>query len=291
NRSLNACLSSSFNIFISFRFKYNLQNNVLINNYLRTKWVTLLVFNPFKITLKIRDLILERSINNQIENAYNSIKANSIENVTSIPLFYPTYGYGTLEYDLDDFTRFPTVKETIVEVVNNVWVSNKKGSYEFHIREEENAIETENFLPLVLVDGILIQNHNEVIDFSAKKIKKISVFRDKYIYGSKIFGGILSIKTINGNNIFSKDYLHKIKLFKPENRKSYFKQEYDGSNTFNRIPDYRNQLLWLPNFKLDKKEKTIEFYTSDYNGDYEICLEGFTNEGNPISLKEIITVK
>jgi len=66
---------------------------------------------------------------------------------------------------------------------------------------------------------------------------------------------------------------------------------YGSDNKFNRIPDYRNQLLWIPNFKLDRQEKIIKFFTSDNKGVYEICLEGFTNDGKPVSLKQNITIK
>jgi hypothetical protein len=66
---------------------------------------------------------------------------------------------------------------------------------------------------------------------------------------------------------------------------------YDGSKNLERIPDFRSQLLWLPNLVLDTKYKEITFYTSDNVGDYEVSLEGFTNEGIPVSLKEVFSVK
>ena len=79
-------------------------------------------------------------------------------------------------------------------------------------------------------------------------------------------------------------------MFRPLKIKNYFNQIYDNSKKSDRIPDYRSQLLWLPNFNLNKNEDSLYFYTSDNNGDYEISLEGFTNEGKPVSLREIISV-
>ena len=79
-------------------------------------------------------------------------------------------------------------------------------------------------------------------------------------------------------------------MFKPLRNKNYFKQVYAEDDKFNRIPDFRSQLLWEPNFNLNKNEDTIFFFTSDNNGDYEISLEGFTNDGQPVSLREIISV-
>ncbi|MNL81466.1 hypothetical protein D3C87_2085940 [compost metagenome] len=57
-----------------------------------------------------------------------------------------------------------------------------------------------------------------------------------------------------------------------------------------RIPDFRNQLLWNPDVKLNKDSQT-SFYTSDVAGNYEIRLEGFAKNGTPVSIKELIEVK
>jgi len=57
----------------------------------------------------------------------------------------------------------------------------------------------------VLIDGVLIQNHNSIIDFSAENIKSIGVVRDKYIYGGQSFMGVINIETLKG------DYIHPFK--------------------------------------------------------------------------------
>lgn len=42
---------------------------------------------------------------------------------------------------------------------------------------------------------------------------------------------------------------------------------------------------------MSNKEMIINFFTSDNNGEYEICIEGFTANGNPVSLRDFIIVK
>jgi len=68
---------------------------------------------------------------------------------------------------------------------------------------------------------------------------------------------------------------------------------YDGITEIesSRIPDYRQQLLWMPEFNFYGNEQEITFYTSDNKGVYEISFEGFTSQGKPVSIKEIITVE
>jgi len=245
-----------------------------------------LVFNAFSITPEIKDLILERSIHNQLENAYNSIKSDSINDLKLVSPFYQKPDI--LEYVLDDYARFPTVKETFVEVIDKAWIIKENENYVFRLRSNDAS----NLSPILLVDGILIQNHTEFVDFNPKKIRKISILRDKYIYGSQKFGGIISVETMNNDfkNNISEDYITTHQLFRPEITKTYFTPNYTNKKKLDRIPDFRTQLFWLPNLILNKKETSISFYTSDGHGTYEISLEGFTNKGNPISIRKTITV-
>lgn len=249
-----------------------------------------LVFNNFSITPSQKDLLLEYSIQNQIENAYSSVKRDTISNKK--PLQFFSNSNDSENYLLDGYTRFSTIKETVVEIIDNVWIRRKKGNYTFHVRGKE-LYDKDIFLPLVIVDGILVQNYNEIVDYNARKVKKISIVRDKFKFGTYNFQGIISIETLEKNykSDSSGKYIENIKLIKTLTNKNYFNQVYDGSEKLDRIPDYRRQLLWKPKFSLNKKETVITFYTSDNKGDYEICFEGFNSQGIPISLREVISVK
>ena len=246
-------------------------------------------FYDFKITPKTKDYILKRSIYNQIENAYSSLKPHTIKNIDSVAPFYKSKAK---VYYLDDYTRFPTIKETVVEIIKEVYIKQRKENSTFHVRLYNQAFES-NLSTLLLIDGILIQNHNELLNLNAKNIEKISVLDDEYIFDSMVFDGIISIQTFNGDYQadLSGIYIEKLPLFTPLAIKNYNNQIYDNSKKSDRIPDYRSQLLWLPNFNLNKNKDALFFFTSDNTGDYEISLEGFTNEGLPISLRKIISVK
>ncbi|NOQ92330.1 MAG: hypothetical protein GQ552_06390 [Flavobacteriaceae bacterium] len=248
-----------------------------------------LEFYKFRITSQEKELILNHSINNQIENAYSREKLDSLISASQI---IPFYNDKAKNYLLDDFTRFKTLKETFIEIVPEVYSRQKKGSYTFHVRVYNSEIET-GLLPLVIIDGNLIQNQNELLDLNSNKIKSISIVDKMYLYGSQIFEGIISINTFDGDytSMISGGSVKNINLLKPLANKMYFNQVYGKTNSTNRIPDYRRQLLWEPNFKFNKDQETITFYTSDVKGAFEICLEGFNVEGNPVSLKDIFYVK
>lgn len=247
-----------------------------------------LTFNNFTITPKIKDLILQHSIDNQIENAYSKVKTDSI---IGIPTFLPFYSKASHEYLLDDYTRFPTIKETILEVIEQASVRQKNNKYRIHVRVYDEGVES-GLRSLLLIDGLFIQDHHDVVVSKANKIKKISVVNEQYIYGSEIFEGIIIMETFEGDykNKITGNFSKNIKLFKPLAKKKYFKQVYDGSDKLNRIPDYRSQLLWEPNLELKSKEIDYTFYTSDLTGEFEIRFEGFNKIGKPVSVTKTFNV-
>lgn len=250
-----------------------------------------LVFKTFTIDSKLKSLILERSVYNQVENAFSELKLDTIvRNESTVPVYrrFPQ------KYNLDDYTRFPTIRETVSEIVEHVWVQKEAGGQEvLQVRKEDYTTKS-NRAPLVIVDGILIQEHGDVIDFNARNVKTINVSRKECVVNSIIYNGIIALETINGDflDTYTKDYVSAVELVPPMPAKVYFAPKYAGSNkyTTDQIPDFRQQLYWLPHLKLDREETQIDFYTSDVEGTYEIHLEGFTRKGKPVSIKETFEV-
>ena len=82
----------------------------------------------------------------------------------------------------------------------------------------------------------------------------------------------------------------KIELDRPRLPKRYYAQTHtSGSN--NRIPDFRDQLLWRPSVTIEGKELGLSFFTSELPGEYEVSLEGFSIYGRPVAIKESFTVE
>nr|WP_299068504.1 hypothetical protein [uncultured Allomuricauda sp.] len=249
-----------------------------------------LSFGNFVISKEIENFILERSVQNQIENVYREIKTDSIKQASHKEPFYRKY---TTVYNLDDFTRFSNLQETIIEVVNQVSIRklNNKGRV-FEIRPEEGLTDT-NLQPMVFVDGLFMKRHEDFMDYSAKKIKTISFSRGKYFLGTQLFQGVISFETIGGDfyNDFYAPYIIDVDLFKPQPQKEYHTQDYSGNKLQKRIPDFRHQLLWEPNLDLSDEDKELVFYASDVVGNYELVLEGFTSIGKPVSVKKSFVVR
>jgi len=258
---------------------------ILLNNQPSINYGDL-VFNNFELSSKLKNAILQRSIHNQIENAYFKAKPDSIKSIKSTKLFQENK---IQTYLLDDFTRFPTLKETIIEIIPEIVIKKTKEHSFFKVKFESKY----DVLPLVLFDGVLIQKHDDIINYDSHKISQISFLKEEYIYGSERFNGIILIETKDGS-FKSKEYgdhVKNITLSKPQTIKKYYNQTYKTGHKHDRIPDYRSQLFWNPNVKLDGEKTILIFYTSDSKGQFEVCLEGFSKKGKAVSLKKIITVK
>ncbi len=269
------------------RNKYNLSidKNIEIDK-------SKLAFNEFHFNSSIKDFIINRSINNQIENSYYSVKPDSIQAIIQKPYFYNDEN--SVSYILDEYKNFPTLNETFIEVIDPVYKKRMEGEVSFYIKHRKDFV-NDGAAPLVLMDGIMVQDYDELLAYKSSKVKKITIQPNRVYFGAETYAGVIAIETKEGNfkDEMNKKDVTSLKLFKPLSIKKYFKQEYTEENKefYSRIPDYRNQLLWEPSVKLSSNKIKISFYTSDLSGDFEIVLEGFSNIGEAVSLKKIFTVK
>lgn len=250
---------------------------------------TPLDFQKFYIDSDMQDAIVKRSVHNQIENGYFSVKPDTLH----LESLNDPYGGAFVEIvDLEDFTRFKTLDETIVELVPNVWTKkNKEGKRVFKVRSFDETYEESKYDALLYIDGVFITEPANILEFDTRTVKSIHTVRQKYLLGGKYYYGMVSIVTNTGNYFDQLDNHHitKHQLNSPQAEKNYFNQNYPEGVTL-RIPDFRNQLVWKPSISFEGRELDFSFYTSDVEGEYEVILEGFSIYGRPVTVTETFTV-
>jgi len=247
-----------------------------------------LVFPALQLNSESNKNITERLISSQIENAYYNTKKDSIINNDK---FVPFFGTSTIEYKFDDFTRFPTMEETVTEIITSVVFRKEKDNYSLLVYDHNQTFNS-TLPPLVVVDGLILENLNDFFKYNPKNLYSVNVVKGLYYYEAKSFNGLLFFTTKKGDyeTKLSGSHIIKPQLLRPVDTKRYFQPDYtQDKNT--RIPDYRHQLLWLPNVDLSAINSNIQFYTSDVSGKFEVVLEGFSATGKPVYIKEIIDVK
>lgn len=232
--------------------------------------------------------ITERLISSQVENAYYNVKKDSV--ITS-DKFVPFFGNNTKEFKFDDYTRFRTMEETITEIITGVFFKKENNKYYLEVYDLNKDLNS-TLPPLVVVDGLILEDLNEFFTYNPKNLYKVNVVNGIYFYGSKSFNGLVCFTTKNGDyeTKLKGSFVLKPELLRPVSNKNYFQPDYSiAKNT--RIPDYRHQLLWLPKADLSDTNAAIKFYTSDVSGKFEIILEGFSGKGTPVYIKDVIDVK
>jgi len=257
---------------------------IILNNPITSQLINKNDNDEIYINPDFVNQIEERLISCQIQNTYSTL--DTIKNNSS---FFPFYNPNQADYILDDYKRFPSFKETIIEIIPSVYFKQNKEQYSLHIRDYVTSGDSYG-KALVLIDGLMIQNVNELFNYNTKNIYKISVINKPYVYGSRIFSGIISIVTFDKNYTLIPKEVMPITIERYKTSTKYIEPNYNNTD-LERIPDYRYQLLWNPNLEINNKNKSIEFYSSDIKGNFEITLEGFTDNGKHIIVKEYFSVK
>lgn len=245
--------------------------------------------NDLQLDSGIKDWLQERSIQLQIQNAYFNEGDIIISEENSRDYFYGNVGR---YYLLDDYTRFSTLKETFVEVVTLAKTRRKNGKEVFKVFDPYNPYKEDPRDPLLLLDGVLMQNHDEVLEHSAHDIEHVRVFPGLYRYGPEVFWGIIDIATRKGDfkPRLGSEYIKEFELESSLSNKKYSLPNY-SNKALQRIPDYRTQLYWEATVRFDSKELSRNFYVSDVPGTYQIVLEGYSDDGKYVETKQYFEVK
>ncbi len=260
---------------------------IVLDNYI-FEYLDELKFSTVYLHPNIKKWLLQKSINHQIESSYIDSKKDSLEQrILSIPF----YGSPSFTYNLDDYKRFNSIKETFVEVIQGASIRKRKGKKKIAVFSANSKLNKvmSGLEPLILIDGILVPNQEDFIHYDVHKIKTMQFINEVYFYGHKLYEFVLDVETYKGDyfphtsSVFSKN------IKSMQRHKMYYNPKYSTTNKLNRIPDFRTQLLWHTN--LTENTKEIQFYTSDIKGVYEIILEGFTNKKEPIKAIKYLLVE
>lgn len=234
----------------------------------------------------LENQLLTRSINMQTANAFQpAVYAQRKPALTDSLAFF---GVPDEKYMLDDFTRFPTMEEVLREYVRGILV--RKNQKEFHFRMVDKLLPNTFYKtdPLILLDGIPVFNADKIIAFDPLKVKKIELMNARYYLGPATFTGIVSFSTYQ-NDLAGFELDPRVLVMPYEGiqaEREFYAPKYDSGNAASRIPDFRNLLYWAPNITTDASGKaSVEFYTSDQTGKYEVIIQGMTSGGVPGSRK------
>jgi len=204
------------------------------------------------------------------------------------------YGIPEMDIFLDDYIKLPTMEEVFIELVPGVILRSRKSGYEMKITNPLTGI-FYNELPLVMIDGVIINDLAVLVELDPETVEKIEVVKTPYLIGDLILHGIVNVITRSGDfsNITIPEYAVILPYKIVETPPVFTCPDYSvDKDRFGRAPDLRNTLYWNPSVKTNTNgEAEIEFWTSDLPGIYTINIQGVTVTGENISFHKSFTVR
>lgn len=205
----------------------------------------------------------DRSISAQIEKSKRDISLGTIiEHKKSFMGVEPD-----LFYDLDEWTKFMTVREILIEFVAGVRVrsiNNHKALYTL----DPEAHDYSKWPALVLLDGMPVTDIDALMDYDARRLKYVQIYKGRFQFGENPCQGVISFISRKGSlqdflldegtQMYTYDF--------PQDRPAFVTPVYGDKNS--RQPDFRHTLY----FDAAVSGKR-EFYTSDLPGTYEVRLQ------------------
>ncbi|MDN5211010.1 hypothetical protein QQ020_03085 [Fulvivirgaceae bacterium BMA12] len=200
------------------------------------------------------------------------------------------YGEPDFLYPLDDYTRFETVRDLFIEYIRSAVIRRKNKKLGFYVINEDPLPRS----ALMLIDGIPVLDPQFILDFDPLKVEKIGIINDRYYMGGAAFYGLINFTTYNGDfggQEFPSYMIEKAYQGLQKSRTFYAPNYSSHQKLLKRIPDYRNTLYWNPDVRVEgDKAVTLEFYTADDNGTYQIEINGITQSGQLIHISKEIKV-
>lgn len=234
-------------------------------------------------------------VNYQVNRIYET--HNSVPSTEPQPAAKPVksfYGIPDIRLDLNDFIRLPVMQEVFYELVPGVNLREKRSGYEITVADPYYDVIYEQ-PPITFIDGVVVSDPAVIAGLDPDYVERIDVIRDRYVVGDYLFFGLVNVITFDGD--FSRVSLpdNAVRLlYRVADPVSKFSSpDYStGERRRDRTPDFRNTLFWEPSVTPSGDGKyRVEFWSSDVAGDYEINLQGVTDDGDPVSFHKVIRIK
>ena len=196
-------------------------------------------------------------------------------------------------YLLDDYTRFHTMHEVITEYVSNVRIRTLDGKKNFTVLFKD-ALGNEmfsRFATLVLLDGMPIFNHEDILNYDPMLVKRIRIYAHSYRISDITYEGVICFDTYKGDiPSFPMDSTAVMLSFKGALLPEYISGDYLSDQSA--IPDYRHTLYWHPLVTIGRGG-TFEFDSiSPKNpGLFDVVIEGVTESGKAVYYKKTIELR
>ena len=248
---------------------------------LESPFVNAQVAAPKKLRMSesLREPLLARSVAMQIERHFTSDTLLDPLSVRQCGLF----GSHEVVYVLDDYTRFTTMEEVLIEFVSEMRARRRSdGSRDIQIRLDNGTLPSFSSMPtLMLLDGVPVFDQQKIMDYDPLLVESIHIYPQTYYIGSRSYEGIANFITYKhnlpgfqfGGNVRVVDFQG---VSWPTSYTGQALRDEEG------YPDYRQTIYWHPLLTLAPGQTlVIPCKMPDYTGRFKVSMEGLSTAGTP----------
>ena len=132
----------------------------------------------------------------------------------------------------------------------------------------------------MLLDGVPVFRHSDMMDYDAMLIKEIQIWRERFVFGNRIFSGIVNFKSVKGNMAFM-DFGSNVRII--DFQGICYPMDYTRRHAPEGGVDRRGTIFWKPDLELSAGQGvSLECLAPDHGGFFRIEVEGVTAEGEPV---------
>ena len=234
--------------------------------------------------------LLARSVALQVFRYFSENQSPSLNISESYFKMRPVWSY-----PLDEYTRFTTMREVFIEFIVGARFRRNADKHELLVLTKRGGDYDYGTMPLVLLDGVPISDHEAVYNYDPISVERINIYYGPCMMGGYLFDGIVELLTYSR---FHADLnLNKsMQILTYEGPQSSHRLDApdhsDMKNHQSRLPDRRHTLLWNPDVQVDGKTSIrLPFDTSDLTGEFQATVEGITKDGEIIYATSFFTVE
>jgi len=190
-------------------------------------------------------------------------------------------GLPVLKYHLDDYTRFPSIREILVEFVPQLRLhkSGGKNILQMVLSDATGSRSSYRGGILVMLDGVVVTDLDLLLEMDAMLLEDILIYRHPVVMGMLPYNGIV-------NFVSKKNYVTALSF--PSNVRvvdfqgvSYPVSYPGGAPSGGK--DYRQLLYWHPALQVGSGENIrLPLTAPSYTGRFKVVAEGLTASGKPV---------
>ncbi len=185
-------------------------------------------------------------------------------------------------FHLDNYTRFPTVREVLVEIIPILSVHREKGKNIIRITVLDGAdvYKTRVGNLLVMMDGVVISDVDMLLEFDAMLIEDVDVYQQAVTCGPVSYSGVVNFIT-KRNYVTALTFPSNVRVL--DYQGVSYPVAYYGNPPEGEGDDLRQVLYWDPSLRVDAGgQSRVTFRTPGYAGRFRAVADGIAEDGSPV---------